>query len=292
MGESGACLGFCFNDHQLYYAVNDLNRDNQLDHIGCIEFSFPLKKALFGKPGSMFEGIESTLTNLSKKYSCQSARMLTPATEECWTTFPRLVYETPDEREDHLSVLMEGIPREQLETTWFGLSNQDYRLLLIRNKNKFNGFRKLLHNYSSSDFVSEFEIGIEWHKLTGITGSYLTINCHPGYLAVSSFLFGKLRGATRIPFETLHDLPYLWNFYGNHVEWMKGIHEQVYVFGDLGMQVMEIMSGYFQETGEAILMNSLKSMRMNADENTYGFPLESAFPAILLSLNFDKNRDP
>ncbi|MEX0994493.1 MAG: hypothetical protein WD599_03130 [Balneolaceae bacterium] len=291
MSESGACLGFCFNNHQLYYAVNDLDRDNQLNHIGCIEFSFPLQEALVGGAHSLFSGVENTLTNLSKKYSCNSARMLTPAIEECWTTFPRLVYETPDEREGHLSILMNGIPRKELETTWFGLSNQDYRLLLIRNRNKFDGVRKLLHNFSDSEFVSEFEIGMEWHKMTGITGSYLTINCHADYLAVSSFLFGKLRGATYISFDTFYDLPYLWNFYGNHLGWMKGIHEQVYIFGETGFQIMEIMSGYFEETGEAILMNSLDSMRMKAEEDTYGFPLECAFPAILLSLNFDKNRD-
>lgn len=291
MADSEACLGFCFNDHQLYYAVNDLNRDNQLSHIGCIDFSFPLKEAICGNADSIFSGVQSTLTNLSKKYSCRSARILTPAIEECWTTFPRLVYETPDEREDHLAVLMDDIPREQLETTWFGLSNQDYRLLLVRNRNKFDGFRKLLHGFSNRDFVSEFEIGSEWHKMTGITGSYLTINCHPDHLAISSFLFGKLRGATYIPFDTLHDLPYLWNFYSNHLGWMKGIHEQVYIFGQKGIQVMEIMSGFFEETGEAILMNSLKSMRLKAEESTYGFQLESAFPAILLSLNLDKHRN-
>ena len=32
-------------------------------------------------------------------------------------------------------------------------------------------------------------------------------------------------------------------------------------------------------------MNSLQQMQITAPEETYGFPLERAFPAILLSMN-------
>lgn len=290
MDESGACLGLCFEDHQLYYAVSEAGQDNHLHHIGCIDFSFPLEEAIALSSEGFNAGIQSTLSNLSKKYNCRTVRVLSPAQDECWSTCPRLVYETPDERDDHLAILMDNSPRNQLETTWFDLSNQDYKLLLIRNKNRIDNYRKLLAAFSECDFVTEFEIGSEWHNLTGMRGAYLTINCHTGYIAVSSYLLGKLRGATYIEIENIDDLPYLWNFYGSHLTWMNGIHEQVYIYGNRALDVSDVMASFFIDTVEPQIMNSLDSMRVHADEQTYGFSLESAFPAVLLSLNSAPNQ--
>lgn len=41
----------------------------------------------------------------------------------------------------------------------------------------------------------------------------------------------------------------------------------------------------FREAGEAILLDKFKTMLVDADETTYGFRLENAYPAIMLSLN-------
>ncbi|MEX2600770.1 MAG: hypothetical protein WD355_03920 [Balneolaceae bacterium] len=289
MDETGACLGLQISGHQLYYAVHEGGVGNHLQHIGCIDFSFSLKDALFGKRDGIYTGLQNTLCNLGKKYSCTLARIVTPADQECWSTLPRLVYETPDEREDHLSILMGEIPRDQLESTWFPLSSQDFRLLLIRKREHLNRLRELLKHFPQCDFISEFEIGSEWHRLTGVRGSYITIHCHQKHLAVSSFLLGKLRGATTIPFDHIHDLPYLWSYHGNHLSWLHGIHEQAYIFGKQADEVRDALVSFISETGNPVVMNNLYTMRVVADEETYGFPLESAFPAILLSLNRDNN---
>ncbi len=48
---------------------------------------------------------------------------------------------------------------------------------------------------------------------------------------------------------------------------------------------MEVLPPVFREAGEAILLDKFKTMLVDADETTYGFRLENAYPAIMLSLN-------
>ncbi|MEX2574591.1 MAG: hypothetical protein WD317_09850 [Balneolaceae bacterium] len=285
MSSTGDCLGICFADHQLFYAVNGQSGGARLQHIGCIDFNFPVLTAVSGSDSENSDSLKKSLCRLQDKYTCDSVRMLTPAVLECWSTFPRLVYETADEREDHLSIVMEGLPRSDMESTWHELSNQDYRLLTVRNRHLTENYRKLTLDFSQSDFVSEFELGSDWQYHTGMKGSYLTVNCQPDHLAVSSYLLGKLRGATFIRFESIDDLPYLWTCYARNLAWMNGIHEQIYVYGYCGLEIMEVLSSFLGETGQVILMNNLEAMNVKADESTYGFKLESSFPAIMLSLN-------
>lgn len=285
MAVSGDCLGICFADHQLYYAVNDPARRNHLKYIGCIDFNFPVIEALINPESQNYDALKRSIGRLQHSYSNRNVRMLSPAVYECWTIFPRLVYETPDERDDHLSVLMDGMPRSETEPTWFELSNPDYKLLLVRNRSITDNYRNLLLGFNQIDLVSEFEIGMEWRCLTSLKGSYLTVNCRHDHIAISSYLLGKLRGATFIRFDTVSDLIYFWNFYGQHLHWLHGIHEQVYIYGNNAMEIIETMGSYLNETGELITMNSLEQMQVVADESTYGFRLESAFPAVLLSLN-------
>lgn len=285
MASSGNCLGICFADNRLFFAVNDFYQNGHLKHIGCIDFNFAITNALADADGENFRGLQRSLSKLQSMYSCNSVRMLSPAIFECWSIFPRLVYETADEREDHLSILMEGQPRNEIEPTWFNLSNQDFKMLMIRSRNLSENFRNLCSEFNQTDFVSEFELGMDWHVHSGMRGSYLFINCQPGYLAISSYLLGKLRGATFIFHETVNDLPYLWNYYGEQLGWINGIHEQFYLFGQQCIEVNEVMSSFFNKTGRIILMHNLKDMKVTADETTYGFKLENAFPAILLSLS-------
>ncbi len=291
MESTGDCLGICYADHQLFYAVNDPSQLNLVRHIGCINFNFIIQNAVSGSDESGFSSLRHSLARLQEKFSCSSSRLLTPAIHECWTAFPRLVYETPDEREDHLAILMADIPRQELETTWYELSNTEYRLLMIRRKSLTERYQTLLSDFSQNDLVSEFELGMEWQQLTGLNGAWLTVHCQPGYLAVSSYLLGRLRGATFLPYETIHDLPYLWDWHSRELTWMNGFHDQIYLFGPLGLEVSEVLASEFAENGEVLLMNSLSRMQVEADERTYGFKLESSFPAILLSLNlFDQTR--
>lgn len=290
MGSPGDCLGICFAGRQLFYAVNHPDNPSNLQHIGSIDYSFPLVEVLSDADSNEFLGLATSINNLAEQYSCKTLRMLSPTRYECWSTFPRLVQETPDEREDHLAILMDDVPRHQLETTWHELSNRDYKLMMVRNRALTQNYQALAKGFSESDFVSEFELGSEWHLHTGMKGSYLTIHAHNGKIVLASYLLGTLRGATWIRCDDLNDLPYLWSYHARHLPWMNGFHEQAYLFGESGLEVADVLSTFFNDSGTIQLMNNLSDMQVEADEETYGFRLESAFPAVLLSLNVHSNK--
>jgi hypothetical protein len=291
MLSAGDCLGICFADQQLYYAVSDANRPDHLLHIGCLDFNFSISDAIADSYSNRdhFTGLAKSIVQLHQTYECKLARLLIPANFECWSILPRLVYETPDEREDHLAILMGGLPRKELESTWFELSNQDHKLLLIRNRQMLEQLRSLLTPFSQTDFVSDFELGSEWNDHINNNGTCLAINCLSGHIAISSYMLGKLRGSTYINFESINDLPFLWNYHGQELGWFNGIHDQVYVYGPESLDVIEVMSSYFSDTGNIVHLNNLESMGIKADESTYSFKLESSFPAIILSLNRRKH---
>lgn len=285
MAEGGVCLGICYADNQLFYAVNNPEENGSLRHIGCFDFNFDVKNAIVSGDGNSFSGIQSSLNKLKETYSCETVRILSPAVEECWSIFPRAVYESPDEREAHLSLLMSGVDRSNLQSTWYEISNNEYKLLTVRNSDTMQGFQSLLGSFRSAEYVSEFELGSEWQSHTNVNGSFLMVHCQRDYLSVASFILGKLRGGTVIRFENRTDLPYLWSLYSSKHQWMSGIHEQVYVFGQFARETSEILTPFWDDTGEVLLMNTLEQIRAAAPEETYGFRLESAFPAVMLSLN-------
>lgn len=288
MQTTGVCLGICYADNQLFYSVNNPDTGRTLQHIGSFDFNFDVADAIAHGEGDTFSGIKSTLENLKQKFSCSSVRILSPAVEECWSILPRSVYEDSAEREAHIKLLMHGVERNLLETTWYPLSNIDYRLLLLRNASTMQGFKNLIGSFSHSEYVSEFEIGNEWQNHTKVSGSYLAIQCHRNYISISSHILGKLRGATVIRFENRSDLPYLWALYGSKLPWMKGLHEQIYVYGEFAREASEALNPFWDDSGEIITMNSLSAMDVVADEQTYGFRLESAFPAVMMSLNYEQ----
>lgn len=285
MAEGGVCLGICYADNQLFYAVNNPEENGSLRHIGCFDFNFDVKNAIVSGDGNSFSGIQSSLDKLKESHKCETVRILSPAIEECWSIFPRAVYENPDERESHLSLLMNGVERNNLQSTWFELSNSDFKLLSVRNRDTMIGFQNLLGSFRSAEYVSEFELGSEWQNHTKVSGSFLMVHCERNYLSVASFILGKLRGSTVIRFENRTDLPYLWTLYSSKNSWMAGIHEQVYVFGQFARETSEMLNPFWDDTGEVLLMSTLERIRVEAAEETYGFRLESAFPAVMLSLN-------
>lgn len=287
MESDGICLGICYADNQLFYSVNDSKNPGSLQHIGCFDFNFDVQNAVVTGDGDAFAGIKSSLEKLKSKYNCSTVRILSPAIEECWSILPRSVYEEPGERESHIHILMQGIDSSNRVSTWYSLHNADYKLLLARNSATMVGFQKLLGAFSSSEYVSEFEIGNAWQDFTQINGSFLTIHCQKNYLSVSSHILGKLRGATVIRFDHRTDLPYLWALYSNKLTWMRGIHEQTYVYGQYSQQINEVLSPFWDDTGDVSVMNTLEAMKVEANEQTYGFRLEGAFPAVMMSLNID-----
>lgn len=285
MAADGVCLGVCYAYNHLYYSVGNPDNAAHLMHIGSIDFNFNVQQAIITGDPQGFPALKTALEDLKNSYSCNAVRIISPAVKECWTTVPRSVYEDSAEREAHLSLLMQGSERNQIETTWHSLSNVDYRMLLLRNQESMQGFNHLLGSFSDSEYVAEFEIGAMWQYHTQINGSFLMIHCQKNYLSVSSYVLGKLRACTYIHFESLSDLPYFWNLYSTKLTWLKGIHEEIYVFGQHTAEISDFLAPYWNDSGEVQIMNNLQVMQVNASEKTYGFPLEGAFPAIMLSLH-------
>jgi hypothetical protein len=287
MGLDGSCLGICYADNHLFYSVNNPDQDNHLKHIGCVDFNFDVRHTIITGETVGFPALKTSLENLKETHECKSVKILSPAADECWTIVPRSVYEDASEREAHISLLMHGVDRSEIETIWHPVSNVDYRLLLLRKKNSMQGFNRLLGEFPHSEYVSEFEIGADWQNHSNANGSFLMIHCMKNYLSASSFILGKLRGCTFIRYENASDLPYLWTLYADKLSWMQGIHEEIHIYGHHSRSIAEILTPYWDDTGEVQVMNTLQSMGVVAAEKTYGFPLESAFPAIMMSLNLD-----
>ncbi|PWN05577.1 hypothetical protein [Rhodohalobacter mucosus] len=289
MGLDESCLGICYADNYLFYSVNSPGQDGHLKHIGSFEFNFDVKNSIISGDEYGFPALKTALSNLKEFHDCKSVKILAPATEECWTVVPRSVYEDASERESHISLLMHGTDRSDIEATWQPLSNVDYKLLLLRNRASMQGFNQLLGSFSNSEYVSEFEVGADWQAHSNTNGSFLMVNCLSSYISVSSFLLGKLRACTYLHYDNPSDLPYLWTLYSGNLTWMNGIHEKIYAFGHQSRIISEILTPYWDDSGTVHVMNTLQEMGVNAREKTYGFPLESAFPAIMMSLNLDSH---
>ncbi|WP_069131868.1 hypothetical protein [Rhodohalobacter halophilus] len=287
MAGDGSCLGVSYADNHLFYSVNDPETENHLKHIGSIDFNFDVQQAIITGDKKGFPALQTSLENLKETYGCSTVKILSPAVEECWTIVPRSVYEDSAEREAHISLLMHGIDRSRIETTWIPVSNVDYKLLLLRNREAMQGFNHLLGSFQDSEYVAEFEIGADWQNHSRENGSFMKVYCQKNYISAASFILGKLRGCTFLRYDTADDLPYLWNLYADKLSWMNGLHDSVYVYGEYATPVSDALNTFWGDAGKIQSMNSLKIMGVDADEKTYGFRLESAYPAIIMSLNKD-----
>ncbi len=67
---------------------------------------------------------------------------------------------------------------------------------------------------------------------------------------------------------------------------MRGLHETIFMFGYKPHKVEDALQGYWDESAEVKKLDSLETIGVHAEEETYGFDVASAFPAILLSLDF------
>lgn len=282
-----SCLGICYTGKHLFYSVNQPGRDGHLNRIGCIDFNFDVGEAIVTGNVVGFPALKSSLEQIKNEYHCDSVKLLAPPSKECWSVVPRSVYEDSTEREAHIQLMMRGSDRNQVQVLWHTISNSDTKLLLLRDNDSMAGFDELLRTFNGSEYVSDFELGMDWQVHTQNRGSFVMIHCLENVVTVSSFILGKLRGTTFLEFETLSDLPYLWSLYSEKLTWMNGMHDEAYVFGEYGKKVSEMMQSYWYDHGTIHFLDSLDAMSVEAKEKTYGFRLESAFPAIIMSLNKD-----
>lgn len=286
MNENSANLGVCFFSDRLFFSINDPQNSKHLLRIGSFDFNFDIIDAITRQHEEHFPHILSTFGHLKETYNIKSVRALTHPAHECWTTFPKIVYNNSDEREDHLSILMKGIEREQIEPTWHSLSNSEYRFLCVRRRNLMQGFDELTTQVATTDFNSDFEMAQKWSEFAKPGGSFLMLGCHKNVLSITSFLLGKFRAATYISFDQPEDLPYHWLQSSSHLSWMRGLHETIYLFGHQSHEIEFALQGFWDDSADIIKLNSLENIGVKAEEETYGFDLAAAFPAILLSLDF------
>lgn len=285
MASNGANLGVCFYNDRLYYAINDPSDGHQMQRIGALSFNFDIHHTVTEKDSQNYENLKSAFKELHKDFKIKSSRILTDPLHECRTILPKLVYDNPDEREDHIGVLMQGVVRENIEPTWHSLSNADYRLLCLRRRSIMEGYTSLTKDIPLTECVSDFELGDKWETIDKKGGSYLLIGCFNNCISVTSYLLGKLRATTYITYDDIYDLPYLWLQRSRHLNWMRGIHEYIYVYGYQSYSTIEALQGFWDESSQLHEITKLEDIGVTADEETYGFELSAAFPAIVIAMD-------
>lgn len=284
MDQLKPSLGLCFFENQLFYAVNDIYDTKKLARIGSVDFNFDVTWAILSGDSEHFPGIRKTVLKLKEQFSINHIRVLSFPSKECWTILPKLVYDSSDEREAHISIIMKGVERKQIQPTWYTLSNQDYKFLLLRNTEALKGLEKLTPEASTIDLISEFELGERWIRHCNPGGSFMTICCFDNCISVSSYILGKLRGATYLTYDDPEDLPYLWMQHTKELSWMQGLHEEIHVYGSQAYRIIDILQPFWDDAGSIIKMDTLDKIKVEAEEETYGFNLELAYPAVMLAL--------
>ena len=284
MPQSSDCLGLCFFGNQLFYGVNNAEHDTELERIGAIDFNFDVARSLYSNQQQNIEGLRNSVQDLKDQFNARHLHILINPDMECWATLPKLVYDTAEEREAYINILMNGLERKYIHPSWHNLSNENFKLLQLRTDHMLKGIQSLTAGLSDVGFSSAFEIGEMWIRHAHPGGSFLVVGAFKGCISVSSFILGKLRGATYIEFDDPEDLPYLWLQQAKDLPWMQGLHEQIQVFGQQSYRVIEILESFWDDAGTVTKMDTLDKMQVTADEQTYGFNLALAYPAVMLAL--------
>lgn len=279
-------LGLCLFGNQLFYAVNLPDDSRTLARIGSYDFNIDATEMLLDTSNKHFRGIKQTVNQLKKEYNIRHLRIHSHPTQECWTTVPKIVYDNADERERHINILMKGTDRSSIHPTWYTLSNQEYKFLLLRNEEYQQGLHALASDTATTDLISDFEIGSRWIQHANPGGSFMTVSCFQNCISIASFILGKMRGATYLTFDDIHDLPYFWLQHTQELAWMNGLHEQIYVYGAQAFRIIDILESFWDDAGTITKMDTLDKMQVQAEETTYGFNLEKAFPAMMLAMDY------
>jgi hypothetical protein len=283
MGQAATNLGICFSSDHLFYAVSETERAKEIKYLGAVDFNFNVQQSLVSRDEDEFPAVMEAIRNLKDQHRVDRIRIQTHPSHECWSVLPKLVYDKADEREAYLNLLMRGINRRYIEPMWFGLSNQNFKLLLVRNQNVMEGYRRLTSTIGRGEYYSDFELGQCWMQHTGQKGSFLTVSIHNNIISIASFLLGNLRAATYIKFDDLTDLPYLWLQQAEHLKWLNGLHEYIYVYGEQTDQLIDVLTPYWDDASTIFVLDSLEKMQVKAPEKNYSFSLTKAFPSILMA---------
>ena len=218
-------LGVCFFSGRMLYSVAEKGAKNIVQQLGSYEFSFDISEALNKPTSDAGIQLKAIFTDLEKEFHLESIRLLTEPTQECWTALPKVVYDDSIEREQHIAILMKGVPRENIEVTWHAVSKTLFKFLCLRRAQLIKNYQSFSDQVAINECCSDFEIGGMWsiHHRPG--GSFLLIGCHAQSISISSYILGSFRAATYIRFDDPQDISYLWLQHAEHSPWMRGLHE-------------------------------------------------------------------
>lgn len=287
MSTGASNLGVCFFAGRMLYSVAEKGEKNSVQRIGSYEFSFDIMDALLDPGSEAGTQLKAVFKDLEQEFSLESIRILSYPAHECWTALPKVVFDDSEEREHHIAILMKGVPREDIEVTWHAVSKTQFKFLCLRRAHLMNNYRNFSDQVAINECCSDFEIGGIWSTHHRPGGSFLLIGCHKNLVTISSYLLGSFRAATYISYDDPEDIPYLWLQHAEHSSWLRGLHEHVYYFGEDCHEIALKLRSFIDHSSSQVVLNSLESMGVDAEEETYGFDLASAFPAIMMSLDIE-----
>lgn len=282
--KTGTNLGLCFNGRFIYYAISESNEPGFLQHIGSAELHSDAALSIKHDDNVFFETAKALIETLKKKYKPTSVRILTAPTNECWAILPRTIYRDSQELDAYVKVLQPDVNRADIEIHAHAMSSREQMMLCVRKKRITERYQALTAISRKHEMLADFQIGNDWNRLTGINGSYLFIGCYTNVLTVSSYLLGKLRATTFFSYKDVRNLPYFWRQASQNLRWINGYHEQIYLYGARTRTVKDQLQPLWDKHADVITMNTLDSINVKANEQTYGFDLAEAFPAIMLAL--------
>ncbi|MCC5933017.1 MAG: hypothetical protein JJU35_02150 [Balneolales bacterium] len=287
MSEPAHVLGISFSGNALYYALRPKNETSYLSYIGKADFSFSVLDAFRNADEQLCTHIHRAISKITAGLNAETIRIVSFPQFECWTSLPKLAYDVPAEREAHLKLLAFGLERRNIETTWFETSIQDFRFLCIRDLTMVKMLNACTASFFSTEYCSDFEVGMEWMKLTGNSGSFLALGCGHESLSVSSFVLGKLRAATSIRQTRPENLVYAWRQNEASLSWMNGYHDEILLYGPNADLVRNHLAPVLETGAKIRSISSLDDIGVQAAEQTYSFPLQHAFPAIMMAVKQD-----
>ncbi len=278
-------LGLNFAGNDLLFAVSAGGHVDSVHHIGRISLAVDTRRAVRNPSSSAMGVVQSSVKDLITKFGIQRIRIVVSPDLESWVTVPKLVYDHVDEREAYLSVLYHGEERAELVPTWHDMCNRDYKLMSIRRKPVLAAYRAIGELAPEYDLCSEFEAGMQWISRLSSPGGVLMIGSHNQLLTIASYTFGGLRAATWLRYDDPSDLRYMWPHMAESAKWMSGIHDRVVLFGSQAWHHSELLKGFHDPAIPISRLDSLHLIGVAAEEKTYGFGLDEAFPAIMMAIN-------
>jgi hypothetical protein len=276
-------LGLHTTGHFLYFAVGSPGAPDPIRHIGQVRISVDTERVLRRNDPDGLLTIERAVTFLIKRYGITQLRLFMPCDMECWAGLPKLAYDLPEEREAVIRSLMPGQLRPDIVATWHEMGNRDYRMLTLRLKPVTGGYRHVADLVAESELVSEFEVGQKWVAHHASKGGVMVVGCHSNRISVAAYALGGLRAATWFSVEDPADARFLWSMVASEAPWMTGVHDQIIVYGAMSGPYQEALRPMWDSGGRIVRMDSLATMGVRAPEETYGFALEDAFPAIMMA---------